>query len=398
MLAPYRLLGGLATDGTYIDATSRNWYRVDDVDMSVSDLNQQGPVFFQMLNKFRRGPNTTQPKYSFWLDDVAPVMTYINAGAGYAAGITAFTVDDATIFTENTLVLNQRTNELMLVASVDTTTTITVVRAQLGTVATALLDNDELMSLGAGLAEKGVANLAGHQLPVSNWNYVSFFSIKKQITELQSMTEMNFSINMPTEMQRGWFELQRALNQHILWSRKGTVDDATVGRYYYTDGYVTQIKTNRLDLSGVDGILTWPMFNDYMRNIGKNTASSPAKALICGVNLFAALNQISYNQATPVQYSETLGTSVKRIITDEGMSLDIALDRHSFPGRHSGHGLIVDMNHVQLRTMRGYEFKVRENIQSNDSHVREDEIYGSVSVQVDHEEVHGLITGCVGPY
>ena len=397
-IAPYRFIGGMATDNSYTDATSRNWYRIDDVEEQISHLNSQGAVFYKILDTFRRGSSVMQPKYSWWNDDVPAILTNINFGAGYNTTDATLVVDDTTIFTPRTLVLNQRTQELMIVNSLTDTTTIVVERGVNGTDGVAILDNDGLMALGAGLPEKGTANLANSQLPVSDWNYVSYFSIKKQVTELQEKTDMRFRIDFPKEMRNGWFELQRQVNQQMLWGRKGTRNDATYGRFYYTDGFITQLHSNILDLSEADGILTWPMFNDYFRNTSKDGASSPTKTLICGTSLFAACNQISYNQASPTEYMETLGTSVKRIETDEGLSVDIVLDRYSFPETHAGMGIVVDLNQVELKAHAGLEFQVRPNIQDNDAHLREDEIYGSASLQVKHEEVHGLIQNCVGPY
>lgn len=397
-IAPIRFLGGHATDNTYTDPVSRNWYRIDEVSEQLNMLNEESAIFYKILSMFRRGPSVMQPKYTWWKTDVPAVLTRINLPAGYLSTDTTLVVDDATIFTPNAAVLNQRTNEQMIVQSIPSTTSIVVTRGQLSTVAAAIVDNDELVSLGPALSEKGVANLANSQLPVSDWNYVSFFSMKKQVTELQENTEMRFNINMPDEMKRGWFELQRQINMAILHGRKNIVDDASVGRFYYSDGFIPQLKTNRLDLSLVDGVLTWPQFNDWCRTFTQYSAGSSSRTIVAGTSLFAALNQISYNQTTPVSYNETLGTMVKSIVSDEGLTLDIVLDRHSFPARHAGWGIVVDMNQVQLRSHQGFDFHVRPNIQSNDAHIREDEIYGSESVQVIHEEVHGLITGCAAPY
>jgi hypothetical protein len=392
--------GGLATDQPQFDATSfRGAYRIDDIDEQIKELNSQEATFYRLLRMFRRGPATFQPAFQWMRTDVPAVSTRLTAAANSSA--TTLYVQDSTIFQPGMLLFCQRTGELMEMSRSKMTSATSIAittRGMNGSAAAAVVAGDVLVAMGVGLAEHGTATPVNHQLPIFDYNYVSFFSLKVGVTELQQATAMKYNIDFPTEVRNAWFKLNRQVNMHILHGRRSYVDDGTYGRFYYTNGFMHQIQTNVLDLTRVQGILTWPVLNHFLHNLGEPSASSPGKILICGSKLYECLQHISYNKVSPSEYSSVLGTQVTRVVSTQGLTMDFVLDRHSFPQDHAGNGIVVDMNHVQLREHRGFPFGVRENIQANDAHSREDEIYGSAAVQVEHEEVHGIIKGASGIY
>lgn len=80
----------------------------------------------------------------------------INNGAGYTAGDTTFTVDSYTNVVPGDLIRVDRTGEVMMVNTTPSATSITVTRA-VGTVAAAaLLDNDDLFTIGNAFEEGSV--------------------------------------------------------------------------------------------------------------------------------------------------------------------------------------------------------------------------------------------------
>ena len=398
-VVPYSFIGGLATDGSYIDATSRNWYRVDDLDEQQVFLNNMDASFYRLLEILnRRDADASQPKFQWFRNDVPQIETRINYASGYSSSDTTITVDDATVATPNMVALVKRTEELIKITSIASTSSLEIERGYANTPAAALVDDDELICLIPALSEKGTANLANGKLPVYDWNYVGFFSIKAQVTELQNATEMRYNIDFPTQVQEKYFQLRREINNALLWSKRHVEEDAVNGRTYHFNGVMRQVKTNVLDLSRTDGLLTWPMWNDFIHNTGSPNTSSAMKICVCGPKLYEAVNQMSYNKTVRSEYDEVLGTQVMRVESTQGITVDYVLDRFSFAGQHAGMGLLVDPNTIALRRMREFPIKVRPEIQDNDAHIREDEIYGSESIRIDNEELCGVIRDCEGPY
>lgn len=80
----------------------------------------------------------------------------INNGGGYLAGDTAFTVDSYTNIVPGDLVRVDRTGEVMMVATTPSATSVTVVRAVGTVVAAALLDNDDMFTIGNAFEEGSV--------------------------------------------------------------------------------------------------------------------------------------------------------------------------------------------------------------------------------------------------
>lgn len=77
----------------------------------------------------------------------------INNGAGYNNAATTFTVDAYENVVPGDLILNERTSEVMLILTTPSTTSVTVTRAVGSTAAAALLDDDELRTIGNAFEE-----------------------------------------------------------------------------------------------------------------------------------------------------------------------------------------------------------------------------------------------------
>ena len=395
-----KYLGGLSTDQTNIDASSRNWYRVDDLDEQVRMLNEPTLEFYMLLQRIGMGAPKSQPKFGIVRSDVPKIKTRVNYSAGYNTTDTSLTVKDASVFTPGTVLQNESTGEQMKVTSLDSTTTITVTRGLLNSPAVAITDGDVLVGINPALGEKGTAHLTNGFLPSLAWNYMSFWAVKAQVTDLQQNTDMRFGINFSADLQKVYFQEKMRINYALMYSRRGYEDTVDEGRKYYTGGFEQQVQTNVFDLSTADGVLAWPYFNWIGQRVAAANTSSNSKVLLCGRNLYSAIQTIAYNRIVPNDYGTALGpnTNIMSIRTDDGIVFDVVLDKHLFEGVKSGDGAIIDSNFIEMNKMRGFEDQVRPEIQANDAHTREDEIFGSFSLSVYNEENHGIIRNCKGAY
>lgn len=90
-------------------------------------------------------------------------------------GVTALQVVDTTIWTKNSIVMNQSTGEFMFVTSVDSTVQATVVRGFAGTTAATVANGDVLQSVGSAFEEGGGKPEAVAQRGETRTNYVQIF-------------------------------------------------------------------------------------------------------------------------------------------------------------------------------------------------------------------------------
>lgn len=77
----------------------------------------------------------------------------IDNGAGYNAAATTFAVDAYSDIVPGDLVRNERTGEIMMIATTPSTTSVTVTRAVGSVAAAAILDNDDLFTIGNAFEE-----------------------------------------------------------------------------------------------------------------------------------------------------------------------------------------------------------------------------------------------------
>lgn len=107
----------------------------------------------------------------------------INNGAGYAAGATTFAVDAYTDVVPGDLLLNERTNEVVLVNTTPDATTVTVTRAVGTTAAAALLDNDDLRVIGNAFEEGSLRPQAVAIIATRYTNYTQIFRNSWAVTK-----------------------------------------------------------------------------------------------------------------------------------------------------------------------------------------------------------------------
>ena len=107
----------------------------------------------------------------------------INNAAGYVAGATAFVVDAYTDVIPGDLLLNERTGEVMLVLTTPSGTDVTVQRAVGTTAAAAILDNDDLRTIGNAFEEGSVRPSAVSILATRYVNYTQIFRNSWAVTK-----------------------------------------------------------------------------------------------------------------------------------------------------------------------------------------------------------------------
>jgi hypothetical protein len=108
------------------------------------------------LTSLLKDETATDIEHGYWTKTMIFPAVKINNGAGYNDAATSFTVDTYSDLVPGDLLLNERTQEVMLVLTTPDATTVTVQRA-VGTVAAAaILDNDDLRTIGNAFEEGSV--------------------------------------------------------------------------------------------------------------------------------------------------------------------------------------------------------------------------------------------------
>jgi len=380
------------------------FFRIRDIDPLIRELNMDDGVFYKVLTMLPQEAPASQPKYEWSEDDVPAVSTQINFAAGYNTVATGLTVDDSLGLIENSLIYIAETAEICYVTAVPSATTLTVVRGFAGSTPAAISDNDTVLFLGDQLPELAVANVNNGSIPTEHYNYIQRWSKGVSISDLQDNVEMMGGVGqMPREVLRKALEMKRQINNALIRGRRNMIVSpvtAADGFVYTTHGFEGYIQTNELDLGGDNGNLSWEALNNFANPLFRATSSSPSKMVLCGEALFSAFTKIAWDRFEPASFEPTLGATLQRVVTDQGGILDVVLDKYGFLAGTplSGEGIIVDLAHVGLKEFNGQPLTWRPNVQANDAHVRQDELWGTASLKLTHESTMGKIKGAVVEY
>lgn len=198
------------------------------------------------------------------------------------------------------------------------------------------------------------------------------------------------------EVANKMFEIKRKVNKALIFQHRGTTSTAD-GTLYVSQGFVHYITENVLNLGEKNENLTWPILSDFLDEMFEPTASSGEKLAICGQQLFGALSRMARDNglATTNYFHPDLNTDMIEVLTSEGNLVKFARDKRGFPVEEglAGWAIIVDMAHVFKREYANEPMAWRQGIQAQVSHFRQDEYWGSFSLQLEHPEVHGFIRG-----
>jgi hypothetical protein len=377
-----------------------NLFRQRDIDPQLKMLNQDDGTFLKALELWSQKEPAIQALYHWVEDDMLDIATKINLAAGYSATATSLVVDDARLFVVNSEIYVQRTLENMIVTGVTySTNTIAVTRGFGGTGAAALVDDDILISGPAHLPELGDANEGTGRVPTTEkYNFISVFSESFKISHLQDVAAMvdvgGRVASVEWEVVNKMFEIKRKVNKALIFEHRGTLSTAD-GTIYISQGFVHYMEDNVLNLGQKRSNLTWPVLSEWLDTLFEPTASSREKLVNCGESLFGSISRMKRDMSTvPVQYYHPeLGTDMIEIMTERGNMCKFVRDRHGFPSNEGleGWGIVVDMGHAYKREYTDTPMAWRQNIQAGTAHFRQDEYWGSFSLELHHPGVHGLI-------
>ena len=109
-----------------------------------------------------------------WVED-SHISGNTAANGNALVGATTINVDDTSIWTKNTIIMNQSTGEYMLITAIPSSTQVTVLRGIGGTTPAAVTDNDVFQHIGTAFEEGGGKPDPVSQKGESRTNYVQIF-------------------------------------------------------------------------------------------------------------------------------------------------------------------------------------------------------------------------------
>lgn len=312
---------------------------------------------------------TGNPEFS-WFEDFYGGRYAKNSGTYAASGGVTITVtgagsSSAHIFTVGDIVMNARTGEKLLVATIASASTITVAaggRAFGTTAAAAGADGDSLFIIGNVNEENAGARNVNVTRSAKLSNYTQIFKTSIAVSGTEANAELYGGKDLP--YLRAKYGTQHALDiERAFWfGEKKEATGANGLPIRSTGGVLEFINSGNSYVQNQGGPLTASDFNLFLKE--GFTYGDTQKWLFAGGTVLNAISEFSRGQLQTKVGDTTYGVKISEYMTPFG-SINI-VHNPLFVEDFAGYAFLLDMDCFKYRYMQNRDTKLFTNVQAND--------------------------------
>jgi hypothetical protein len=353
---------------------------------TIAQLQPSEAPFTVLLMKMAKG-NTSNAKYEWMEDDMAPRWDAINAVGGYADNITALVVDNASYFTIGDVVQIPRTNEVFIVTAITLgTNTLTVRRGYGETAAVAIVDNDALQIIGNANAEGSGSRAINLTNPVPNFNYTQIFKTSFGVTETLKSTNLYGGNELDYQRKKKGVEHRIDIERAFMFGERKLDTSNYSHPLRMTRGLLKFVSSNVKNVNGA--ALTEGEFDTFAEMAFAH--GSDKKIMFSGDDLLTKLATWGKAKLQLQQGESTYGLSIYDYKTPHGT---FKIVKHKlFTGSVYGKfATVVDLQNVSMKTLKNRGTKLLTNIQANDEDQEKDQYLTEAGLQVKQEKTHAIL-------
>lgn len=340
---------------------------------------------------------TGNPEFS-WFEKFYGGRYAKNVGAYAAAGAVTLTVtgagtSPAYIFTAGDVILNARTGERMLVATIASTTTITIAATgrSFGTTAAAAgVDGDGLYVIGNVNEENSGARNVNTTRSSKESNYTQIFKTSIALSGTEDEADLYGGKDITELRAEKATEHLLDIERAFWWGEKKHDTNGTQGHPRRATGGVLEfIEGGESYVQNQGGVLTAPDFNTFLRE--GFTYGNDKKTLFCGGVLMQAINEFARGQIRTKPLDKTYGIRISEYVTTFG-TINL-IHNPLFVEDFAGYGFLLDMECFKYRHMNNRDTKLLTNVQANDADGLVDQYLTECGLQRIHASKSALLKG-----
>ena len=344
--------------------------------------------------------STGNPEFS-WFEDFyggryARVSTTYAASGAVTITVSGAGSSSAHIFTPGDVIKNARTGENMLVATVASTTTITIGangRAFGTTAATGGLDSDGLYIVGNVSEENAGARNVNTTRSSKESNYTQIFKTSIAVSNTEKEANLYGGKDLPYLRAKKGTEHALDIERAFWWGEKKYDTNGTQGHPRRATGGVEEfINSGNSYVQNQGGILTAPDFNTFLRE--GFTYGSDTKVLMAGGLVLQAINEFARGQIQMRPLEKSYGMKISEYTTPFG-TINI-VHNPLFVEDYAGYGFLLDMDCLKYRHMNNRDTRLLTNVQANDTDGQVDQYVSEVGLQRIQAPKCALIKGVTG--
>lgn len=350
------------------------------------------PEATPLITFLKRAKGNTEaannPKFNWMEDDLGARWDAINAAAGYANNITAIVVDNAVYFSAGDVVKVPRTGEVMLVTAVNIgTQTLTVARGFGVTAAADLVDNDPLVIIGNANQEGSGTREIKTTKEIEVFNYTQIFKTPFGVTNTQNASAMYGGNDLSYQQKKKGIEHMVDISRGFYFGEKK--EDTSSGKPQRTTGGLFSLLTkNKYDAGGQ---LTQSEFDQNISEVAFRYGSSE-KLMLCSARLLSVINGWAMGKLEVRQGEGTFGLNVTKYVTPFGV-LNLVYEPLFEGAIYGGYGVVLDVENIKYRPLKGRDTSLETNIQANDADERKDQYLTEAGLEVRLPDTHAVVTG-----
>ena len=336
---------------------------------------------------------TTNPKFSWFEQDIESYIDAINFTTGYTSGSTSIVVDNGSYFSPQDTVKVLATAEVMRVTAVSTNT-LTVVRGVGETAAGTLSDNDVLWIIGSAFEEGSTSSTANTGLSTEVYNYAQIFKTSVEDTGTMMETDTWTGPYLPEQRRINGIKHSQKLERAAFFGERALDTSGTHPRRY-TRGLEKSITTN---VSDVGGTMTEAEFEAFLRS-GFQYGSGK-KYLFASPLVMSVISQFAQGKLQMFPKDKTYGISIAQYLSPHG---EVMLVKHDMltgavgsTSKYGGWAFLIDLENVFYRPLRNRDTRLKMNVQAPDQDGQKDEYITEAGIMCIQERTHAVLKNVTG--
>lgn len=340
---------------------------------------------------------TGNPEFKWFEDFYGGRYARVSAVTGTTGALTLTVTgagsSSAYIFTVGDVLKNARTGENMIVATIGSSTTITVAsggRAFGTTAAATPVVGDGLYIIGNANEENSGARNVNATQSASVSNYTQIFKTTIAVSNTEKEANLYGGKDLPYQRAKKGTEHALDIERAFWWGQKASDTGGTQGHPRRATGGVLEfIEAGNSYVQNQGGALTAPDLNTFLRE--GFTYGDDTKMLYTGGVVLQSINEIARGQILTKPVETTYGMKISTWVTAFG-SVNI-VHNPLFVEDYAGYAFLLDMDCFAYRFMNNRDTKLETNIQAPDSDGQIDQYISEVGLQRAQASKHSLLKG-----
>ncbi len=386
---PVTTVTGVESDNTILANE-----RVIDMDDVIAYLDPDTSQFTTMLMRVaRRAAEATKVE---WLEDeLFPRLSSVaSGGASDGATITVAT-GEGVYFRANDLVRNARTGQAVKVTSI--VGDVLTVSTHLGRVAfAAAAAADQLLIIGNTSQQGATLGTRLITKRVAQYNYTGIQRNPYGFTRSLMASKLYGGPEPMKERKKKGVEHKRAIEYTLFWGVRSL--DLTGAQPSGSSGGIYEFCTT--NVQNAAGALTKVLLDTYMRGFLQHQGDQNGVLFVSPV-VSQAISGFLRDAWQPASVETRLwGAKVDGFVSGAyGWKVPVVVKRDwndfsTTSGQYGGWAFYVNMDNIQLNTLRNTE--LLKDRQANDADSYDEEYLTEFTLKVQQERTHGIITGVTG--